>query len=144
MSFAKPYKPLADRINEDAEQDRKSMCQAHECPNRWSVAPQHLCSAHAWSDPHEWPQITDQQYRLLAARQNQPKREPGQSRPVTREEMQRARDSLRAFAAGNQADPKLWAKRLKAREMAGERLSDIQRKMWRAALHEHASSHEDS
>lgn len=144
MSFAKPYKPLADRINEDAEQDRKTMCQAHECPNRWTVAPQHLCGAHAWADPREWPQITDQQYRLMAARQNRPKPEPGQVRPVSREEIQRARDALRAFASGHQADPKLWAKRLKAREMAGERLTDIQRKMWRVALHEHATSHEDS
>lgn len=144
MSFAKPYKPMADRINDEAEQDRKTMCQAHECPNRWAVSPQHLCSAHAWSDPRDWPAITDQQYRLMAERQNKPKSEPGQTRPVTREEMQRARDSLRAFASGQQTDHKQWAKRLKAREQAGERLSDIQRKMWRAALHEHATSHEDS
>ena len=137
MSFAKPYKPLADRINEDADQDRKTMCQAHECPNRWSVAPQHLCSAHAWSDPHEWPRITDEQYRLMAARQNAPKRDPGEARPVSREEIQRARDALRAFAAGQQSDPKGWAKRLRDRERAGEHLSDIQRKMWRGVLNEH-------
>ena len=137
MSFAKPYKPMADRINDEADQDRKTMCQAHECPNRWSVAPQHLCSAHAWSEPHEWPRITDEQYRLMAARQNAPKREPGDARPVSREEIQRAREAIRAFAAGQQSDPKGWAKRLKAREQAGEHLSDVQRKMWRAVLHEH-------
>ena len=137
MSFAKPYKPLADRINDEAEQDRKNMCQAHDCPNRWSVAPQHLCSAHAWSDPRDWPRITDEQLQFFAARQRAPKTEPVAARPVTKQEIDRARQVLRAFAAGEQSDSKAWAKRLKAREHAGERLSDIQRKMWRAALHEH-------
>lgn len=144
MSFAKPYKPDPDRYNDEAEQDRKTMCQAHECPNRWSVAPQYLCGAHAWQETRDWPAITDEQHRLLAARQNRRKPEPGYNRPVSREEMQRARDSLRAFASGHQLDPKQWAKNLKAREKSGERLSDIQRKMWRAALHEHDTSHENS
>ena len=144
MSFAKPYQPLADRLNDEAEQDRKLMCQAHDCPNRWSVAPQHLCSAHAWTDPREWPQVTEEQYRLFAERQNRPKPEPRQPRIVTREEIKRARDALRAFAAGNQPDPKRWAKRLKERELAGGRLTELQRKMWREALREHQPSREDS
>lgn len=144
MSFAKPYKPMADRINEDAEQDRKTMCTAHECPNKWSVAPQYLCGAHAWSDPRDWPRITDEQYRILAAKQNSPRQDGGNARPVSRDEIQQARNSLRAFVSGKGVDHKQWARRLKEREQSGERLTDIQRKMWRAALHEHDTSQQDS
>jgi hypothetical protein len=38
--------------------------------------------------------------------------------------------------ASSSTDYKLWARRLKAREIAGERLSDLQQKAWRGALHE--------
>jgi hypothetical protein len=143
MSFAKPIKPFADRENDDARQERANMCKAHECPNRWSVAPDMLCSAHAWSPMHLWPQITDEQHRHLASRSNRPQNtEP--PRKVTREEVNKARDGLKAFVRGNQLDPKQWARNLKAREQAGEHLSDVQRKMWRAALNERSSSQDDS
>lgn len=143
MSFAKPTKPFADRMNDEAAQERQMMCKAHECPNRWSVSPQMLCSAHAWSSVHLWPQITDEQHRHLAERSNRPHNtEP--ARKVTREEVHRAREALKAFVRGNQLDPKQWARNLKAREQAGEHLSDVQRKMWRAALNERSSSQDDS
>lgn len=143
MSFAKPIKPFADRENDNARQERMNMCKAHECPNRWSVAPEMLCSAHAHSPPHMWPQITDEQHRHLAARSNRPQNtEP--ARKVTREEVDRAREALKTFMRGNQTDSKQWARNLKAREQAGEHLSDVQRKMWRAALNERNSSQDDS
>jgi len=143
MSFAKPIKPFADRMNDEAAHDRQTMCKAHECPNRWSVAPDMLCSAHAWSPPHMWPQITDEQHQHLAARSNRPQNtEP--ARKVTREEVDRARQALKSFIRGNQLEPKQWARNLKDREQAGEHLSDVQRKMWRAALNERNSSQDDS
>ena len=34
------------------------MCQAHGCPNRWSVdRGSRLCSAHAWEEPHKWQKV---------------------------------------------------------------------------------------
>jgi len=45
-----------------------------------------------------------------------------------------AAKSLTTIITGNRADPKAWAKKLRAREEAGERLSPIQKGMWREAL----------
>lgn len=39
-----------------------------------------------------------------------------------------------AFKGAGDPDPKGWAKRLQAREMAGEKLTAAQRSMWRAAI----------
>jgi hypothetical protein len=143
MSFAKPIKPFADRMNDEAAHERQLMCKAHECPNRWSVAPQMLCSAHAWSQPHLWPQITDEQYKKMAERQNQPQgAEPANK--VTQDEVEKARQALKNFMRGNQTDYRQWARNLKAREDAGEHLSNLQRKMWRAAINERNSSEDDS
>jgi len=38
------------------------MCRAHGCPLKWSVQTGEVtaCSYHAWSDPKEWPRITEQ------------------------------------------------------------------------------------
>jgi hypothetical protein len=143
MSFAKPSQQFADRVNDEAAHELQSMCKAHQCPNKWSVAPDMLCSAHAWSGRHLWPLITDQQYRNMTERQNRPQNSES-SRKVTREEVEKARMALKSFIRGNQIDPKEWAKKLKAREQAGERLNDVQRKMWRAALNERNSSQDDS
>jgi len=44
------------------------MCRVDGCPNRWSVHREGwkpMCSAHAWSDPHLWPQITVEQVQIV-------------------------------------------------------------------------------
>ncbi|OWQ92015.1 hypothetical protein CDN99_06565 [Roseateles aquatilis] len=52
---------IVDAVNRDATIDRSLMCRAVGCPLRWSVNGEgrvHLCSAHAWADPKDWPRIT--------------------------------------------------------------------------------------
>ena len=52
-----------NRVADDSDIDRDFMCRADGCPNKWSVrieGRQPLCSAHAWSDPHDWPAITQE------------------------------------------------------------------------------------
>lgn len=119
------------------QDDRQTMCRAHECPNRWSVSEGFLCSAHAWSPPEKWHDITSEQLRLFAARQGA-ERQP-HYRPVsTMTEAQRraAIAKLADIAKGNNRDPKAWAYRLRDRERNGEQLSIVQRQMWRDVLGE--------
>lgn len=120
------------------QDDRQTMCRAHECPNRWSVSEGFLCGAHAWSPPEQWHDITSEQMRLFAARQGA-ERQP-RYRPVsTMTEGQRraAIAKLAEFAKGGVRDAKAWAYRLRDRERNGEQLSGVQRKMWREAIREH-------
>lgn len=42
--------------------------------------------------------------------------------------------AIRTPAADSSTDKRAWARALKAREEAGERLSPVQREMWRTAL----------
>ena len=47
------------------------MCRAEGCPNRWSVNAEgrhNLCSAHAWSSPHLWPMVTQEQRNFVASK----------------------------------------------------------------------------
>lgn len=131
------------RIAEDAEVDQSLMCTANGCPNRWCVdaGNGHLCSAHAWSDRHQWPQITQEQLDAQTARAL--RQAVAQSQPPaqrwTGERKAAVMRRLKAALAACQRDPKAWAKRLKAREEAGEKLGDLQRAAWRAALGEPAS-----
>jgi hypothetical protein len=54
--------------------------------------------------------------------------------PVTPEERERALVILRAFERPTRQDAKQWARRLRYRELCGERLSKYQRDAWRVAL----------
>jgi hypothetical protein len=130
MSFAKPT--LA-RIEDDHYAESKLMCIAHNCPNRWSVSISNLCSAHAWSDPHDWPKITDAEITRVAMRSS-PK-QPERVEPVTEAQKRAAINSLRTLAHTHE-NPKKWALKLKQRETEGESLSIIQRRFWREALNE--------
>jgi hypothetical protein len=58
------------RIADDSIADRALLCIAGGCPNLWSVDAGNgrLCSAHAWADPHHWPQITQEQLDAQADR----------------------------------------------------------------------------
>lgn len=62
-----PFDDQSDpRESQPSQQHTASefMCRVDGCPNRWSVHREgwrQMCSAHAWSDPHLWPQITAEQ-----------------------------------------------------------------------------------
>jgi hypothetical protein len=115
------------------QDDRDLMCKAHECPNRWSVSSQMLCGAHAWAEPKDWPSITNRELQALA-RRSAPK-QPDPVKLMSVEEKMEAIANLRQLSSAP-TDYKLWAKKLKAREMDGEILSNLQQKAWRGALNE--------
>jgi len=63
------------------------------------------------------------------------------NRALTPEERAKLRQHIRngvAKIAAQATGTKTWAHRLQAREAAGEKLSEVQRKAWRDALGEHA------
>lgn len=54
---------------------------------------------------------------------------------VSDAEKQKAREIVEVVAkSGAKPDPEDWARRLRAREAAGERLNETQKRCWRAAL----------
>lgn len=55
-----------------------------------------------------------------------------------------AAKSLASVITVDRKDPKAWAKKLKAREEAGERLSPLQKGMWREALQFYSPIETDS
>ncbi|WKB53001.1 hypothetical protein [Eleftheria terrae] len=120
------------RIADEVADDRTLMCAAHGCPNRWSVDAGNgrLCSAHAWADTRDWQAITHAQRNAQTDRAMAAQR-PAPARPMVskREAIQR----LRSLDFGR-SKGKSWAERLRDRELAGERLTDAQKRMWRSAL----------
>jgi len=79
--------------DEDAVDDRQLMCRANGCQNRWSVQTAEVtaCSYHAFSDAKEWPHITDDIFRGIAAL-------PGRKEsPTVRDMKTRVRGSLGNF-----------------------------------------------
>lgn len=134
MSYLESKKKFADeKIAAEVESENKLMCQAHNCPNRWSVDAGNgrLCSAHAWSDPMDWGAITQ---RIHSAQFTKVSRTPEPPMdPMTPEEKRYVLQRLaEAFKAPK--DYKAWAHNLRDREAAGEELSPLKRKMWRDAL----------
>jgi hypothetical protein len=130
MSFAKPFV----KRNDDEDGYAVLMCKAHECPNRWSVSSKMLCSAHAWADPKNWSMITTGELQAFA-RRSAPPPPPKPVQEMTMEQKMEVVAKLRGLATAS-IDYKLWARKLKAREMAGEVLSNLQQKAWRGALNE--------
>jgi hypothetical protein len=130
MSFAKPFVKRDD----DEGSYTALLCKAHECPNRWSVSSSMLCSAHAWADPKKWSMITTGELQAFA-RRSAPPPPPKPVEPMTMEQKMEAVSRLRSLSVTSN-DPKLWARKLKEREMAGERLSNVQQKAWREVLRE--------
>lgn len=59
---------------------------------------------------------------------------------MTEEERAHALDILKAWDKPGRQDARDWARKLRAREMAGERLTLFQRNAWREALHAPPSS----
>lgn len=95
---------LVDDVNRDSKAEKALMCRAEGCPLRWSVNTDgrvHLCSAHAWNEPHRWPQITQalQQRVDDHLRGVEPKAAASKPAPATRNE---ALAKLQAFSAQHQ------------------------------------------
>lgn len=122
------------RLEEDLSAEKSLNCAAHTCPNPWSVdgGKGRLCSAHAWSDPQEWPRVTASLVDALV-RKNEVLKKP--LKVFTRQEQLDAVELLRKTFLFD-ADKKAWAKRLKQRELNGENISTYHRNLWREALRE--------
>lgn len=138
----KDFRKADQRMADDAHDALAMQCAAHGCPNPWSVdGPMgRCCSAHAWSDRHLWPRITQEQQdaatqRAFEAAQRQEHGGDGahrRTRPTTPEEREHFD---RQFALmGTRTGGVHWAKRLLVREERGQRLTLAQREMWRTAL----------
>ncbi len=138
MSFGNQF---AARIEKEHD-TRDLKCRAHDCPNNWSVSTSSLCSAHAWVEPLHWPRITQEIQQNLLQRQNERRMAAREApRPIsglTSLEKKRIMRSL--LDAPQNPDHRGWAKKLKARELAGEQLSLVQQKFWREALREPRTS----
>ena len=122
------------RIADDASIPSSLMCGAHGCPNRWSIDPPRMCGAHAWSDPHLWPQITQEQRDAETQRAIAAVSPPAPQRFVKPDPLKLSR-YLRRLADGiasAQHSPRAWADRLREREDAGERLTPAQKEAWRS------------
>lgn len=119
-------------VEVENEAEKRLMCGAHNCSNRWSVdaGQGRLCSAHAWSDPMDWGRITSEVNSRALMRQTA-YQEPVE--PMSLDEKRYVLNEFKKIMAPRN-DHKDWAKRLRQRESDGEILNDIQRKMWRAAL----------
>lgn len=132
------------RAVEDAQRDLSLMCSAHGCPNRWSVDPGRLCSAHAWVEPAQWPEVTQQQRDNEAQRAIEaaaPKIGPRYIKPdpvKLRRYLTKLSDGIR----NAQRSPLLWAATLKEREEAGAVLTAAQREAWRAVESRKVSAEE--
>lgn len=133
MKRRSAFDELRDQMAvEDAQRDTSLMCSAHGCPNRWSVDTGHLCSAHAWSEPARWPEVTQQQrdnetQRAIEA--SAPKVAPRYIKPdpvKLRRYLTKLSDGIR----NAQRNPRAWSVALKEREEAGEVLTAAQREAW--------------
>lgn len=128
------YKTRANdqRVVEEIAAGKEAMCAAMGCPHRWSVdaGSGRLCSWHAWSDPHLWPRITQEQLEAMADKARE-HREPALVKTMSRAEKAAAVAALRKVA--EQKTPrKDWARRIMERVRAGERLTPLVLKMARA------------
>jgi hypothetical protein len=112
------------RTADDFGVQQDLMCSAHGCPNRWSVDAGNgrLCSAHAWSEPHIWPQVTQSQLDVLAdrARRSQYVQPPARHVP-NGEKLAILRD-LRDAVASQPKRRTDWARRIVQRSESGDRV----------------------
>lgn len=131
MSYAANRRDLA--IANEVNTERTLMCIASGCPNRWTVdaGSGRLCSAHAWADAKQWPSITREQQAREADRAMYGSTTRRPVRTVSKAE---ALEKLATLRINEPKDPLDWARKLKARDEAGERLTPAQREMYQAAL----------
>lgn len=139
-------KYAAENIEKQNEEYNRLLCTANGCPMEWTIdSGKRLCSFHAWSDPQRWPRITDELITKQALgslptfskiQEKAVKHDPD-AKSLTDDEKHAILLELRKVVQSwTTRDPKDWARRLKAKEAAGDRLSKIQRDAWRDALGE--------
>lgn len=118
--------------SQDASDVDQSMCQAHGCPNRWSLSDNNgkLCRWHRYAEPQDWPTVTSQLRLGLAPKEPSAMR----PRPPLSDERKRLLEEFRQMVRADKVLNNDWAYRLKAREEAGETLSLAQKELWRQAL----------
>jgi hypothetical protein len=128
------YKTRAhdQRVVEEVAAGKELMCAASGCPHCWSVdaGAGRLCSWHAWSDPHLWPQITQEQLESMADKARQ-RREPVTPKAMSRAEKAAAVAALREVAA-KKNPRKDWARRIVERVRNGARVTPLVLKMAQA------------
>lgn len=122
------------RIAEEVNSDRKLMCSAAGCPNRWTVDAGNgrACSAHAWADAKQWPAITREQQ---ARESDRAMYGATTQKPVRYVSKAEALEKLATLRLGSEPmNPIGWALKLKERDEAGERLTITQREMYQRTL----------
>jgi len=129
------------RVAATVDENTHLQCAAHGCPLRWSVDfGERLCSAHSGHEPFAWPAITQRLKDAEAERawRNQQRpASPQRAAPLTAEDKRAIGQRLRAALQGSGG--KDWAERLREQEARGERITDVQRAMWRQALGRHGA-----
>ena len=129
----------ADRALDDMAAEKHLMCQAHECPNRWTVdRGSRLCSAHAWAAPEDWAAVTQKMIDLLVTPRVAEKNAPAPVSDAQKGEILarlRRRNETKSFKA--------WAYALQRRHEAGEPLSKQQIDSYRTALRLNLKDHDD-
>lgn len=130
----------AQRAAKKVDDGRELFCAANECPNKWSIDAGNgrLCGAHAFAEKSEWPRITDGELRRwhehLVERKYRTEAPPAP--PVTLDQKRAILNNMRAALSEDKRDHRAWARKLKERDLAGEKLSAFQRSCYKEALRE--------
>ena len=135
MSGSAYTKARDEKLAAEVNVDRHMQCPATGCPNRWSVSGERgrACSAHYWSEPRDWPRITQQ---MLDAQADLARRNSAAPRPP----VPTLAEKLATLAAAAQClqggrTRLAWAHALRERHQAGARLTREQVQAYRQALY---------
>ena len=120
------YRDRADqRIANDAGNDKKLMCSAHNCPNLWSTSDGNLCRWHADAEPHQWPQVTHELQDAITDRIVNRER-PVAAPLVSFNEKKVILGRLRTVLT-EPKNQREWIERLRAKAAANQPLSAMQK-----------------
>ncbi|HXD04436.1 MAG TPA: hypothetical protein VN680_00175 [Burkholderiaceae bacterium] len=123
-----------ERIADEVASD-PNRCPAHGCPMQWSVSGERgrACSAHYFAEREDWPRVTEQLLRdegdraMLRGQRSIPA-----ALSMTREQRLAVLAKLRDGIGST--DKRAWARQLRERHLAGERLTHAQVAAYEAAL----------
>lgn len=108
------------------------MCGAQGCPHRWSVdaGAGKLCSWHAWSPAHLWPQITQERLNAMTAAAISAQRQAPPPPSMSKEEKLVTLRALRDIVAAPKTTGRTgWARKIIAKAKDGLRVSPLVLKM---------------
>ncbi len=128
-------KQVDQRAADEAGRQQELMCAATSCPHRWSVdsGAGRLCSWHAWSDPHHWPRITQEQLDAVANKVHRDQyREQVTPKALSWAEKSAILQRLRGVLAPRHGR-RGWAQRILDRVRSGEHVTPLVLKMARDA-----------